>query len=307
MRAGDSALFTREHYEAHRGVAPAHLCELVVHCLELVAQLARSDLEFRFKGGNSQLILLDAPARFSIDVDIVTAASKEALTEVVEGIVASHPDFKRCEVRPHRTKPWLPILSFNVFFDSVYPESVDASVGSKVMLDAVLEPAPYGGTQRKVQSGALYTADEEVEVPTIGGLLADKMLCISPKTVGIPLGKNKEAHRLKHVFDVANLSRHTPDADEVRTALRACLAQENSIQKSSWTFDEVAEDTIAFARAVLDHDAMPDPKNIEPATYLGEIVTGMATVDEFFFRGTYDWQRLRDDCAAVVAAVEAAR
>lgn len=50
MRVGDSALFTESHYEAHRGVAPPHLCELVVHCLELVAMLSRSGLSYRFKG-----------------------------------------------------------------------------------------------------------------------------------------------------------------------------------------------------------------------------------------------------------------
>ena len=68
MLHGDASLFTREHYEAQRGVAPAHLCELVVHCLELVAQLASTDVPFRFKGGNSQLILLEAPERFSTDM-----------------------------------------------------------------------------------------------------------------------------------------------------------------------------------------------------------------------------------------------
>ena len=96
-------MFVREHYEAHRGVAPPHLAELVVHCLELVALLSRSGLPFRFKGGNSQLVLLESPARFSIDVDIVTTVDKVELTRVVEAIVLESAAFSRCEVRPHRT------------------------------------------------------------------------------------------------------------------------------------------------------------------------------------------------------------
>src|SRR5205823_10924850 len=84
----DRHYFTRDHFEAHKGQAPAYLTELVVHCLELVAQLARTPLEFRFKGGNSQLVLLEAPRRLSIDVDIVTTAGKEELTKLVEGVVA---------------------------------------------------------------------------------------------------------------------------------------------------------------------------------------------------------------------------
>ena len=35
MIYGDESLFTREHFEAHKGIAPAHRCELVVYCLEL--------------------------------------------------------------------------------------------------------------------------------------------------------------------------------------------------------------------------------------------------------------------------------
>ncbi|MGE0792308.1 MAG: nucleotidyl transferase AbiEii/AbiGii toxin family protein, partial [Sandaracinaceae bacterium] len=204
---GDAAWFTPAHYEKHRGVAPAYLAELVVHCLELVAQLSASGLAFRFKGGNSQLVLLDRPTRFSIDVDIVTTVPREELTAVVERIAAEHPRFTACEVRPHRTKPWLPILSFKVFFDSQCGRSAEDSF---VILDAVLEPPAYPGTTKRIACGDLFTCDQTVELPTISGLLADKMLCISPKTVGIPLGKNKDAHRLKHVFDVANLSRHAP-------------------------------------------------------------------------------------------------
>jgi len=302
MILGEPRLFTTEHYEAHRGVAPPDLCELVVHCLELVGQLSRSGLTYRFKGGNSQLILLENPARFSIDVDIVTTVEKAALTEIVEAITAECDAFTRCEVRPHRTKPWLPILSFKLFFDSIYGDA-DACV----MLDAVLEPAPYGGIVKTVASGALYRCDQQVELPTIGGLLADKMLCIGPSTVGIPLGKNKEAHRLKHVFDVANLFRHEPDPAEVKSALAACLAQENEMQKTAYSFDEVAEDTFRFCNEVLSHETVPDAEGIDPTTYLGEIVKGFPGVGAFLFRQTYGWELMRRDCKDVIAAFELAR
>jgi len=302
MLLGEKRLFTKEHYEAHRGVAPPELCELVVHCLELVAQLAKSGLAFRFKGGNSQLILLETPSRFSIDVDIVTTVEKSELTGIVERIAADCELFTGCEVRPHRTKPWLPILSFNLFFDSIYGEP-----GAKVMLDSVLEPAPYGGVVKRVESGALYTSEQEVELPTVSGLMADKMLCISPKTVGIPLGKNKQAHRLKHVFDVANLSRHSPDLGEARDALNACLTQENAMQKSTWSYDEVAEDTIAFCDAVLAHETYPGLEGIDEKSYLGEIVAGFPGVGAFLFRREYDWDHLRRDVRAVIDTFEALR
>ena len=295
MLLGAPSLFERAHYEAHRGVAPAYLAELVVHCLELVAQLSARGLEFRFKGGNSQLILLEQPSRFSIDVDIVTTVDKEVLRGHVEAIVASCQRFTRCEVRPHKTKPWLPILSFRLFFDSLYGRA-----DSHVILDAVFEPAPYPGTRKTVECGALYRCDETVELPTVSGLLADKMLCISPATVGIPLGKNKEAHRLKHVFDVANLSRHAPSWPDARAALDACLVQENAIQKTEFTFEEVERDTVSFCEAVLAHEELPE--SAEAGTYLDEILRGFPGVAEFLFRHRYEYSSLREDCRAVIDA-----
>lgn len=235
-------------------------------------------------------------------MDIVTTVDKETLTSIVEGLVAEHDVFTRCEVRPHRTKPWLPILSFKIFFDSIYGEE-----DTCVLLDAVLEPAPYGGVRKRVQSGALYTCDLDVELPSIGGLLADKMLCISPSTVGIPLGKGKDAHRLKHVFDVANLSRHEPDLAEVQDALTACLAQENGIQKTRYTFTEVADDTIDFCEQVLAHPEMPALESVDPASYLFEIVRGFPDVNAFFFREDYGWTSFQRDCRDVIAAFQSAR
>lgn len=300
MLLGDRSYFTKAHYEAHTGVAPPDMCELAVRCLELVSQLSHTGLRYRFKGGNSQLILLDTPGRFSIDVDIVTTVEKETLAATVEGIAASCELFTRCEVRPHLTKPWLPILSFKLFFESVF----DGVEEPFVVLDTVFEPAPYGGVVKKIECGEIYSSQEMVELPSISGLLADKMLCISPATVGIPLGKNKEAHRLKHAFDVANLSRHDVNWDEMRTALAACLAQENRIQKSAFTFPEVAQDTIRFLREPLAHAA--PPTELPPGTYIDEIARGFPDVGSYLFRHAYSWERLQADCRDAIAAVEKA-
>lgn len=300
MIFANEAVFDRAHYEEHKGFAPAYLCELVVHCLEMVSQLAVRDLEFRFKGGNSQLILLDDPHRFSIDVDVVSTVSKEEMTAHVEAITQACDVFTRCEIRPHKTKPWLPMISYKLFFDSVYQSPEDAFV----MLDAVLEPAPYGGVRKRVACGDLYRSDLEVELPSISGLLADKLLCIGPATLGIPLGKKKEAQRLKHVFDVANLSRHDHDRAQVESALTTCMDQENRIQKSAWTREQVLEDTLAFVDAALGPATPPAIESIESGTYLEEIVRGFAGFGEFLFRVDYVWSRFQDDCRRVREVVE---
>jgi hypothetical protein len=290
----DRRYFTRDHFEAHKGQAPAYLTELVVHCLELVAQLAAKKLEFRFKGGNSQLVLLEQPRRLSIDVDIVTTVGKEELTKLVDGIVAGCDAFTRVEARAPKTKPWLPMISFKLFFNSNYQPAEEAYV----MLDAVLEAAPYDGVRKQVRCGALYESDETVELPSVSGLIADKMLCIGPATTGIPLNKNKEAQRLKHVFDIGTLSRHPTDHAAMRAALHACLAQENKLQGSTWTWPQVAEDTAKFLGEARAHAEKPSEAGLEKGTYLYEIVYGFEGFRKHVWRDEYTWRHFVDDCQA---------
>ncbi len=301
MILGRESSFKKDHFDANSGTAPKHLCELVVYSLELVAQLAHSGLEFRFKGGNSLLVLLEDPHRFSIDADIVTTIPKDELIALVEGIAESCEVFRRCEVRQHKTKPWLPMVSFKLWFESCYQDAEEAFV----MLDAVLEPAPYPGVRRPVRCGELYSSDETVEVPTISGLLADKLLCLGPGTLGIPLGKGKEAHRLKHVFDVALLSKQAWDLGEVMAAIVPCMEQENRIQRSAWGLPEVIEDTRKFCSDAEVHAEKPSEDTLEPGTYLDEIVRGFDGFRQHLFRVNYEWTTFRKDLQAILGVLDA--
>jgi len=95
MLIGNESFFTKEHFIKNKGTAPEYLCELVVYCMELVSQLSHHNLDYRFKGGNSLLILLENPQRFSIDVDIVTTESKENLIDLVNKITDTCEIFTR--------------------------------------------------------------------------------------------------------------------------------------------------------------------------------------------------------------------
>jgi hypothetical protein len=304
MILGRESCFSREHLEANKGVAPAALCELVVYSLELVSQLANSGLEFRFKGGNSQLVLLDDPQRFSIDADIVTTVPKGELITLVQSIAAECELFTSCDVRQHKTKPWLPMVSFKLYFNSVF-DTPEGDEAPNVMLDAVLEPAPYSGVRKQIVCGDLYSSDETVELPTVSGLIADKLLCLGPATLGIPLGKGKEAQRLKHVFDVAFLSRHDHDLGEVLEALTPCMEQENRIQRSEWTTSQVVDDTRAFCQAVGPHESAADALGAaEAGGYLDEIARGFEGFKSHLFREDYTWARLRADCTQILGLLD---
>lgn len=299
MLAGKAEYFSKEHYESVTGLSSPELAELVVHCLELVSQLAAQKFPFRFKGGNSLLLILPEPTRFSIDVDIVTTAPREDLIAAVEEIVRACPAFLRHEIRQHQTKPWLPMISFKLFFKSFFQAADDAFV----MLDAVLEEAPYPGETRQVVCGDIYRSEMSVETPSRSGLIADKLLTLGPATLGIPLGKKKEAQRLKHVYDIASLLRGNYSLELVRQALESCLVQETRIQKKDLTIAAVLADTRLFLEqpARIETTATPDPSG---HPYLAEIAAGYEEFRAHIFRTNHAWTNLQEDCRLILSLVE---
>lgn len=291
---GDSGQFTKRHIEKVRGSIGPVLAEQAVHCLELVAALGRAGLRFRFKGGNSQLLLLDKPQRLSIDVDIATAESRSRIIEAVAAVADGQGVFTRWVHRQHKTKPWLPLSSFEIFYRPLYQKEDQ----SFIMLDCILHSAPYPGQTKPVACGNLYRSSATTEVATPAGLAGDKLLTLGPRTLGIPFGKGKEGQRLKHVFDVARLAGLGLDPGDVATALTGCLQQELSLQQRSITLREVYEDTMALLEVPARYAAAPVVTG-DMQDDVREIAVGREQLRTHLFSQRYDWADLQHDAAAV--------
>ncbi|MDD5066813.1 MAG: nucleotidyl transferase AbiEii/AbiGii toxin family protein [bacterium] len=295
MLFGKEEFFLKDHFERHKGLAPAYLCELVVHGFELLSQVASFPVRFRFKGGNSLWLILDDPQRFSIDIDIDTTETKENLISIMEQVQKRCSVFSRLEIRRHKTKPWLPMISFNLFFRSFYQKPED----SFIMFDAVLKDTPQPGLRQKIRIGDLYSSDQEVEINTPSVLISDKLLTIGPSTLGIPLGKGKEAQRLKHVFDISRLSCCSLDRHEMVESMKIYLQQENDIQKKNFKLSDVREDTIRFCEAVLPYPELPVLEQLPAEGYIYEIVKGFSDFKKHLFKTNYTWARLKEDMKLV--------
>jgi hypothetical protein len=293
---------TRGHIEAHRGEARAEVAEQAARSLALVAALSRTDLAFRFKGGNSLLLILEALERFSIDVDISTGEPRERIEACLDAAVKESGAFTRWARRQHKTKPWLPLASFEVYYDSVFP----GAGGTFLFFDAQLHKTRYAGQRVPVRCGELFASQETAEVATPGGILGDKLLTLGPSTYGIPLGKNKEAQRLKHAFDAARLSRAGPDLKEIRESLAFCREQEDELQGRSFSMEEALTDTLRLCACPMPFAAPPAPESVPPA--LAEVARGLAPFREHLFSRRYGWAEVQRDfaCAAVCFAAAAA-
>jgi hypothetical protein len=291
--------FTREHIEKNRFNAPASLAEEAVHCLELVAELVETGLTFQFKGGNSLLLILDEPKRFSIDVDIATDATREEIEKCLDDLVTRFGVFTRWERRQHKTKPWLPIASFYLYFDSV----IKQEPGTFIMFDVQLRRSPYATEKKPIVCGALYRSAIRVELPLPAGIIGDKLLTLGPTTLGIPVGKGKEAQRLKHVFDISRLLAVGPSLSAIRESFLACLHHENEIQDRGKTVDEIIDDTLAFCESVSPYETMPPDSGLMPV--LSENVRGLPVFAGHLFDAGYGWSDLKRDMARVALCVGA--
>ena len=301
MTETDKKYFSIDNIVANRFDASPALAEQAVHCLELVAELATAGLSFQFKGGNSLLLVLDAPRRFSIDVDIATDESPERIELCLEKAIAKNGIFLRWTKRQHKTKPWLPLSSYYCFFNSHYVSSDEAFI----MLDAQLSRSPYATRFVSICCGKLFKSDRQAEIPLTSSIIGDKLLTLGPRTLGIPVGKGKDAQRLKHVFDVSLLLSTMPSLREIRKSLFACMAHENDLQKKTISAADVLADTVTFCRTVRDFPSMPVPDKAMDLSLI-ENITGLPGFAGHLFSKNYGWDTLKKDMARVALVMTAA-
>jgi hypothetical protein len=300
MPVASTDYFKKDHVEAHKFDAPAPLAEQAIHCLECVAELAWAQLEYQFKGGNSLLIILQHPRRFSIDVDIATNESQEAIERVLDKIVKDCGVFVRWTKRQHKTKPWIPLASYYLFYQSQFQSPGE----SFIMLDCQLSRSPYATQTIPIACGELYKTIVKAEVPTAASLIGDKLLTLGPSTLGIPTGKGKEAQRIKHVFDVSILLSTLPSLDGIREAFTACISHENKLQNKSVEARDLLADTLLFCKSVVSSKTMPVPTNGLNAV-LDETIKGLPEFAGHLFSKQYSWADLRRDSARVALCLTA--
>lgn len=300
MPVADSRHFSREHVETHTFNASSELAEQAIHCLELVAELSTEGLSYQFKGGNSLLLVLDRPRRFSIDVDIATDSSREEIEACLDRLVERHGVFVRWDKRQHKTKPWLPIASYYLYYRSHFSDSSDTNI----MLDVQLRRSPYRTERKKVVCGELFAAEADVELPLASSIIGDKLLTVGPYTLGIPVGKGKEAQRLKHVYDVSALMATGPDLTQIRESFEGCLEHENSLQERKSDSREVMLDTVAFCASVALHEDKPAPSP-DHSRVLAENIAGLDAFAAHLFEPGYGWRNLQLDTARVAYCIAA--
>lgn len=189
------------------------LVEKVVMALSLVEQIAKNEIPFIFKGGTSLLLILGDLFRFSIDVDIVVSPGIKILDSFPK--IIDQGLFYRFDEDKRDQNNQVPKSHFKFYYKSHYKTMQE----EYVMLDILYQDEPYKELlQKPVMSKILKTEEPYplVQVPTVDGILGDKLNAFAPRTLGIQFGSRKELEINKQLFDIELLFDRMSSVSAVR-------------------------------------------------------------------------------------------
>lgn len=220
------------------------LIEKILHALLLVEKLSNSGIDMVFKGGTSVFLLIESPARFSIDVDIIVSQTKDALPEYFDKITDGSHFLRWIEDGGRKNENKAPVVHYKFFYQSV----MGSFFGEEpILLDVLLTENPlYKKTiDLPVHHEWLITETpfQRVKMPTIESLLGDKLTAFAPKTTGILFTKERPVEIIKQLFDIALLFDKAVDYHEVKETYLTIVNQEISYRNLSIKPGDVLADT----------------------------------------------------------------
>lgn len=217
------------------------LLEKVIHALALLERIQAKGFELIFKGGTSLLLMTEQPIRFSIDIDIVTARSKEELEKVLDEI-STEPPFHRWEGDNDRqSSPKAPVAHYKFYYNG----AVDGNE-EPILLDVLFEKNPYPAT-RQIQISHPWLIQEgeplSVTVPTYEAILGDKLTAFAPKTTGILYTKNRPVEIIKQLFDISFLFERSADFKVIKDSYIEIAKEEIGYRSLEIGWEDALEDT----------------------------------------------------------------
>jgi len=251
--------FTKEWQALKRaeiGGCDPVLLEKTILAFALLDALAARGMGFVFKGGTSLLLRLPQIRRLSIDADILCqeppAKLDPLLTELgrtppFTGMTEDDRGTHRVPARRHFKFSFTPL-------DLKNPAPF-------ILLDVVHEGNVYPRVDRVPLRLAFLESDGALLVPTVEGLLGDKLTAFAPNTTGVPLNPRRSMQFMKQVFDIGELFNAAGDLQAVRDAYHQVFAAENGYRGGKFTADQALQDTFDTAYRIAQVGLVGAPKD----------------------------------------------
>ncbi|GEM_PF-3906419 len=178
------------------------LVELLIQDYRVFLELLKRSNRFILKGGSAaQLYLRSGEQRASIDIDLVTDLTEEEVEKIMIELGA------KLHV-PIRSKEDLPLKTYKLEIKSVINQK-----SSVIKIDVLFEKLQ---DYKIVSFGQVdlfaMRLDEKIPVISKGSLIADKLLTLARKSVGIR-DEEKIKEIPKHIYDLIKLSKNMSAED----------------------------------------------------------------------------------------------
>lgn len=199
------------------------LVEKVIRALTLLDALVRYELDFVFKGGTSLMLIFDSPKRLSIDIDIIINSSQTDLPSLFNTIIAN-TNFDRWEEQERKVSSNIQKAHYKFFYGPSHKTNKEEEY---ILLDILFEANHYPAlTKYPIQSLFLQTEGTPlmVTIPTVEGLLGDKLTAFAPETTGIPYEKHGDSMSMeiiKQLYDIGHLFDISTDLDIIGKSFTA--------------------------------------------------------------------------------------
>jgi predicted nucleotidyltransferase component of viral defense system len=258
---------TREWIVAQQtrvGMADPIILEKAVFALTLLDLLARTDLDFVFKGGTALLLHLPRPNRLSIDIDIVCNVPKPDFEFALDQLLSNSPFLRWDEqIRGERGLPGRRHYRFHF-------QSPTQGQEMHILLDVLTEPNVLTHLiERPINCGFLEFAEPTtVKTPRLESLLADKLTAFAPGTIGVPLTAQFSQQVIKQLFDIAQLYDHTRELSILAEDNRNAFEAEARYRGFTGSYSDYLDDVILSAFHVCSLDLKGAPKDREEENHL---------------------------------------
>jgi hypothetical protein len=256
------------------------LIEKMIYAFSLLQHLQTQELAFVFKGGTSLVLLLDKANRFSIDIDIITMASREEIENRLDAIAASSV-FTGWTLDGRRSyQTGIPKAHYKLEYASAYNKS------GYVLLDILFEHQHYPVVHTLPVTSSWFETEKivSVKVPSVESITGDKMTAFAPNTTGIPYGRNKELEIIKQLFDLAALFDRIQSVDIVAASFLAFARQEIAYRALNITPTDVLWDAIHTSRII----SFREGNKAEPdRAHYAELRQGIQQFDSHLITGHF--------------------
>lgn len=282
------------------------LIESMIHALYLLEQLKQTGLDFIFKGGTSLILLLENPARFSVDIDIIIDPNMKRdelenyLSKIVGNIFVKIVPDERRSYKGNVPKAHYKFIYKSNLVNNNQKDQINQNSEREILLDILFAENPYPVLEEKsIETKWIQQNGEplNVLVPCKNSIAGDKLTAYAPTTIGVPYKVDKEKEIIKQLFDIGMLFDLISDIDVSRKSFYTIASEEISYRPNSRLNIEMVLQDIIDTGIIIAKSENQSEEDIE---IYKELKKGINQFGHFVFFGNFNFED------AQIAAAKAA-